>query len=135
MKPLVGLQVGNVLEEKLETVTRINLIKYTGASGDFNSIYSICIEVSIAGLPGIIAHGMCPMGNLSKLFTAYLEEGFIKIVKSDFLEWCLEDIITLKYSFSNFILGTGRIDGKKVVVGADDFTICSGVADGEVMNK
>ncbi|MBI3208741.1 MAG: methylmalonyl-CoA carboxyltransferase [Candidatus Solibacter usitatus] len=36
---------------------------------------------------------------------------------------------------SNFIMGTGRIDGRRVVVGCDDFTIRGGAADGAVGQK
>jgi acetyl-CoA carboxylase carboxyltransferase component len=36
---------------------------------------------------------------------------------------------------SNFVLGRGRIDGRPVVVGGDDFTVRGGAADGSVGNK
>ncbi len=36
---------------------------------------------------------------------------------------------------ANFVLGTGRIDGRKVVVGGDDFTVRGGAADAAVMGK
>ncbi|HEY7126786.1 MAG TPA: carboxyl transferase domain-containing protein [Ktedonobacterales bacterium] len=36
---------------------------------------------------------------------------------------------------ANFILGTGRIDGRKVAVGGDDFTIRGGAADAAIMGK
>ena len=36
---------------------------------------------------------------------------------------------------SNFILGTGRIDRRRVVVGADDFTIRGGAADAAIGHK
>ncbi|HEV8145979.1 MAG TPA: carboxyl transferase domain-containing protein [Bryobacteraceae bacterium] len=36
---------------------------------------------------------------------------------------------------SNFVAGTGRIDGRRVVVGGDDFTVRGGAADGVVGNK
>jgi acetyl-CoA carboxylase carboxyltransferase component len=36
---------------------------------------------------------------------------------------------------SNFILGTGRIDRRRVVVGADDFTIRGGAADAAIGQK
>jgi acetyl-CoA carboxylase carboxyltransferase component len=36
---------------------------------------------------------------------------------------------------SNFVLGTGRIDGRRVVVGGDDFTVRGGAADGTVGYK
>ena len=36
---------------------------------------------------------------------------------------------------ANFVCGTGRIDGRKVVVGADDFTVRGGAADGSIRGK
>src|SRR4051812_37019457 len=36
---------------------------------------------------------------------------------------------------SNFVFGTGRIDGRRVVVGGDDFTVRGGAADASIGNK
>lgn len=36
---------------------------------------------------------------------------------------------------SNYVMGTGRIDGRRVVVGGDDFTVRGGAADGSVGGK
>ena len=36
---------------------------------------------------------------------------------------------------SNFVCGRGRIDGRAVVVGGDDFTVRGGAADGAIGNK
>ncbi|MEZ0116245.1 MaoC/PaaZ C-terminal domain-containing protein [Heyndrickxia faecalis] len=70
---------GDSLESmELPPVSRLDLIKYAGASGDFNPIHTIDEAAEKAGLPGIIAHGMWTMGNLGKLFTPYVGEGFIE---------------------------------------------------------
>ncbi|WP_082234467.1 MaoC/PaaZ C-terminal domain-containing protein [Halobacillus massiliensis] len=74
-----NLKPGDELEPvTLAPVSRLDLIKYAGASGDFNPIHTIDEEAEKAGLPGIIAHGMWTMGNLAKLFTPYYGEGFIQ---------------------------------------------------------
>lgn len=66
---------GDSLESmELPPVSRLDLIKYAGASGDFNPIHTIDEAAEKAGLPGIIAHGMWTMGNLGKLFTPYVGE-------------------------------------------------------------
>jgi acyl dehydratase len=98
MSRLIELEKGDLLGEiQLNPVSRIDLIKYAGASGDFNPIHTIDKEATKAGLPGIIAHGMWTMGNLSKLFTPYLEEGFIQDYKIRFADMVfLDDVITLK---------------------------------------
>ncbi|WP_066366601.1 MaoC/PaaZ C-terminal domain-containing protein [Neobacillus fumarioli] len=98
MSRLAELQVGQSLNEvSLAPVSRIALIKYAGASGDFNPIHTIDDEAAKAGLPGIIAHGMWTMGNLAKLFTEYYEEGFVKDYSIRFKNMVfLNDVITLK---------------------------------------
>lgn len=62
----------------LEPATRLQLIKYAGASGDFNPIHTIDEAAAKAGLPGVIAHGMLTMAAMGRLFSPYLEVGFIK---------------------------------------------------------
>ncbi|WP_246945252.1 MaoC/PaaZ C-terminal domain-containing protein [Bacillus pinisoli] len=98
MKSLVELQAGESLENvQLAPVTRLDLIKYAGASGDYNPIHTIDEEAEKAGLPGIIAHGMWTMGNLAKLFTPYYEEGFIQDYQIRFRSMVfLNDVLTLK---------------------------------------
>ncbi|MEH6957560.1 MaoC/PaaZ C-terminal domain-containing protein [Neobacillus drentensis] len=98
MSTLAQLQIGESVKEiQLEPVSRMDLIKYSGASGDFNPIHTIDVEAQKAGLPGIIAHGMWTMGNLAKLFTAYFEEGFVQDYSIRFKGMVfLNDVITLK---------------------------------------
>lgn len=98
MTKMVELQVGDSLEEmQLASVSRLDLIKYAGASGDYNPIHTIDEEAKKAGLPGIIAHGMWTMGNLAKLFTPYYEEGFVQDYFVRFKSMVfLNDVITLK---------------------------------------
>lgn len=98
MKSLAELQVGDSLTDiSLEPVSRLDLIKYAGASGDYNPIHTIDEEAAKAGLPGVIAHGMWTMGNLAKLFTPYYEEGYIQDYSIRFRNMVfLNDVITLK---------------------------------------
>lgn len=101
MSRILEIQSGELLKEvQLEPVSRLDLIKYAGASGDFNPIHTIDAEAESAGLPGIIAHGMWAMGNLSKIFTPYLEEGFIKDYSVRFSRMVfLGDSVALKATF------------------------------------
>ena len=98
MSSLAELKVGEALKEiQLDPVDRITLIKYAGASGDYNPIHTIDEEAKKAGLPGIIAHGMWTMGNLAKLFTEYYEEGFIQDYTIRFKGMVfLNDVVTLQ---------------------------------------
>ncbi len=103
MSHIAELQKGDSLTNvQLDPVSRIDLIKYAGASGDFNPIHTIDEEAENAGLPGIIAHGMWTMGNLAKLFTPYVEEGFIQEYTIRFRGMVfIDDVITLKATLLN----------------------------------
>lgn len=59
---LDGLEVGQVVAERGFTVTRDSLVRYAGASGDFNSIHYRDDIAESVGLPGVLAHGMLTMG-------------------------------------------------------------------------
>ena len=58
MSSLAGLQAGDTLPEQTYTVTRADLVRYAGASGDFNPIHWSDRVATSVGLPGVIAHGM-----------------------------------------------------------------------------
>lgn len=44
------------------TLTRADLVRYAGASGDFNPIHWSERTAVAVGLPGVIAHGMLTLG-------------------------------------------------------------------------
>ena len=52
------MNAGDVLPEQRYTVTRADLVRYAGASGDFNPIHWSDRVATSVGLPGVIAHGM-----------------------------------------------------------------------------
>jgi len=54
----VNLASGQELPEQTYTVTRAALVRYAGASGDFNPIHWSDRVATSVGLPGVIAHGM-----------------------------------------------------------------------------
>lgn len=47
-------------------VDRVQLVKYAGASGDFNPLHTVEEFARQAGLEGVIAHGMLSMGFLGQ---------------------------------------------------------------------
>lgn len=71
-------------ERRLPPVDRVRLIKYAGASGDFNPIHLVDDAAEEAGLPGIIAHGMLTVATMGLLFSPYLEHGYVKTFRSRF---------------------------------------------------
>lgn len=57
-----SLTVGDVVADRTVPLTRESLVRYAGASGDFNPIhYRDDVAVAV-GLPGVLAHGMLTMG-------------------------------------------------------------------------
>jgi acyl dehydratase len=58
---LADLEVGQVVGERTWTVTRADLVRYAGASGDRNPIHWNERVAHEVGLPGVIAHGMFTM--------------------------------------------------------------------------
>lgn len=72
---LKSLNVGDTLTLLQYRVKRSDLIKYAGASLDFNPIhYSDRVATSV-GLPGVIAHGMHTMGAVARVITDHLPAG------------------------------------------------------------
>ncbi|CAN7385934.1 MaoC/PaaZ C-terminal domain-containing protein [Rossellomorea sp. LjRoot5] len=132
MTTLQSFGVGDTLPPvELAPVVRLDLIKYAGASGDYNPIHTIDDEASKLGLPGIIAHGMWTMGNVSKLFSPYYEEGFIQDYSVRFREMVmLQDVVTLRAELVDNqgnllhfkVLATNQA-GKKVIEGKVVFRV------------
>jgi acyl dehydratase len=54
--------VGQVVAEQTYQLSRDSLVKYAGASGDFNPIHYRDDIAQSVGLPGVLAHGMLTMG-------------------------------------------------------------------------
>ena len=57
-----ALTVGEVVAERTVHLTRESLVRYAGASGDFNPIHYRDDVATALGLPGVLAHGMLTMG-------------------------------------------------------------------------
>ncbi|HAM27442.1 MAG TPA: acyl dehydratase [Microbacteriaceae bacterium] len=56
------LEVGQVVAEAGFALTRESLVRYAGASGDFNAIHYRDDIAQSVGLAGVLAHGMLTMG-------------------------------------------------------------------------
>lgn len=62
-------EAGTVLAEREFTVTRADLVRYAGASGDFNPIHWSDRIAKDAGLPSVISHGMLTMALAARVVT------------------------------------------------------------------
>jgi acyl dehydratase len=57
-----ALEPGDLVDERTVHVTREDLVRYAGASGDLNPIHYRDDVAARVGLPGVLAHGMLTMG-------------------------------------------------------------------------
>ena len=64
-----SVQVGDALPEIRQTVQRVDLIRYAGASGDFNVIHWNERVAKAVGLPDVIAQGMLTMAQAARTVT------------------------------------------------------------------
>ena len=65
----MGVTAGTELPTRVFRVTRADLVRYAGASGDFNAIHWSRRAALAAGLPDVIAHGMYTMALAGRLLT------------------------------------------------------------------
>ncbi len=64
--------VGQELPELRVRVTRSTVVRYSGASTDFNEIHFSDRHAQAIGLPGVVAHGMWTMGAGLKVVTDWI---------------------------------------------------------------
>ena len=68
------LKVGDTHEAVvIENVNRSHIVKYAGASGDFNPLHhDDSVAKGMAGYPSVFAHGMLSMGLTGRMLTDWL---------------------------------------------------------------
>jgi acyl dehydratase len=87
-----------------ERVSRTDLVKYAGASGDYNPMHHDESIAQKAGMPSVFAHGMFSMGLLSNVVVNWAGPAALKSFDVQFraITWP-EDRITC----------TGKVTGKR----------------------
>lgn len=80
-----------------EPITEVQLVKYAGASGDFNPLHTVDEVGKRAGFGGVIAHGMLVMGFAAQAVTAWIPNRCLKKLKARFVAVTRPgDVITVK---------------------------------------
>ena len=67
-----AVAVGDELPAQTFGVSRFDLVRYAGASGDFNVIHWNERVATMVGLPDVIAHGMLTMAQAARVVTDWL---------------------------------------------------------------
>jgi acyl dehydratase len=107
------------------TLTRTDLVRYAGASGDYNPMHHDEILATAAGQPSVFGHGMFSMGLLGTALSDYVGPGNLTHYKVRFSRqtWPGEELATR-------VVVTGKRveDGRHLV----DLECSLANADGEV---
>jgi len=81
---IAELSVGQDIGSRSINVTRTDLVKYAGASGDFNPLHYDDAFARSAGLPGVMAHGMFSAGLLGSFLASWIEDRQVRRFKLRF---------------------------------------------------
>lgn len=92
---------GVVLEPQHYAVRRVDLVRYAGASGDFNPIHWSDRVATEVGLPGVIAHGMFTMALTARAVAAWTTDA---------------EVVELGCKFTSPVLVPDDEEGAEVVV-------------------
>ncbi len=65
------VEIGTALPEQTFPVSRVDLVKYAGASADFNPIHWNERFAKSVGLPDVIVHGMFTMALAARVLTGW----------------------------------------------------------------
>jgi acyl dehydratase len=122
---------GDTAPEVVRELTRTDLVKYAGASGDFNPMHHDDVQAKDAGLPSVFGHGMFTMGLLGTALTDYVGVGNLRLYRVRFTKqtWPGEKLatkITVAKKYDEH--GEHRVDLECEVVNADGEPKVSGVA-------
>ena len=70
--PAATPRAGDAIPAQDFAITRADLVRYAGASGDFNPIHWNDRTATGVGLPGVIAHGMFTMATAARVLTDWV---------------------------------------------------------------
>jgi acyl dehydratase len=91
----MSLTVGQELPTREFKITRESLVRYAGASGDFNAIHYRDDVAQAVGLPGVLAHGMLTMGAAVQCVVDFLgDSGKVLDYQVRFTKPVLVDAVT-----------------------------------------
>src|SRR4051794_12738212 len=104
--------VGDRAPERTMTLTRTDLVKYAGASGDYNPMHHDDVQAKDAGLPSVFGHGMLSAGFLATALTDYVGIGRVARYKVRFAKQTWPgDVLTT----SIVVLGKRVEDSRQLV--------------------
>ena len=110
------VQVGDAIPKLVKSpVSHLQLVRYAGASGDFNPLHTDPKFGELIGTGGIIAHGMLIMGFVGQMLSDYVGPTALRKFGVRFKGMTrLNDVITCTGTITekHEVDGEGRITGK-----------------------
>lgn len=110
---MTGLAAGQALDQQTYAVRRSDLVRYAGASGDFNPIHWSDRVATSVGLPGVIAHGMFTMALAARAVATWTDDA---------------EVVELGCKFTNPVVVPDDDDGVDVIVGGTVKSLADGLA-------
>lgn len=106
------IQVGDEGPVVSHTLGRTDLVKYAGASGDYNPMHTDEVAAQAAGLPSVFGHGMFSMGLLGRALTDWAGPGNLVNYRVRFTKQTWPDEVL---STSIVVTGKREEDGRRLV--------------------
>jgi acyl dehydratase len=91
-----GIEIGDAIPPlTMPAISHLQLALYAGAGADHNPIHVDEAAAKAGGLPGIIAHGMLPLGFLGQLLTHWVPQRQLRSLSARFVAMAFPgDVIT-----------------------------------------
>jgi acyl dehydratase len=96
------IKVGDAIPSIVKpAISHLQLALYAGAGADHNPIHVDEEAAKAGGLPGIIAHGMLPLGFLGQLLTHWVPQRQVRSLSARFVAMAFPgDVITCSVTIS-----------------------------------
>ncbi len=120
--------------QRSHELTRTDLVRYAGASGDFNPMHHDEVLAKAAGMPSVFGHGMFSAGFLASALTDYVGEGALTRYAVRFTKQAWPgDVLQTKITIT-------AVNGNSVDLTADlvtdkGVTVISGEASAQLPSK
>lgn len=103
---------GDTAPEVSHKLGRTDLVRYAGASGDYNPMHTDEVAAQAAGLPSVFGHGMFSMGLLGRALTDWAGVGNLTNFRVRFTKQTWPDEVL---TTSITVTGKREEDGRKLV--------------------
>jgi acyl dehydratase len=126
--------VGGVAPERSHELTRTDLVRYAGASGDFNPMHHDEVLAKAAGMPSVFGHGMFSAGLLASALTDYVGEGTLTRYAVRFTKQAWPgDVLQTKITIT--AVNDGSVDLSCDLVTDQGVTVISGEASATLPSR